>query len=505
MKKLICLVLTLIMILSALTFTVYADNNSSSEPITGDVGGDLTVSITDATLVQLYLAQNGELSLAQKVSADTNGDAEVTILDATIIQLYLVSLIDTFAGDSDSVPLSDSIGRINTLHNIMLYEELPYDTYTLKYEDENGVLATCADICTIEISDTTDIPSYSDLIKENVAPINATKIGVYNSSSERMGSISLPSGFAPILSEKLYSFGAISDTHLGQSPTSKNDYYSTSTEDFIRAMTYFSQEENIDFIAHCGDITVYSTEEELQLYNSLVNEYAGGLTLHVAAGNHEEYLYNSSDYLEEYMGNLLYYSFTHNDDVYIFVGIMSSHEDRLFLDGELQWLYETLEENRNKRCFVFQHILTKEGSGDALNLLSSCKLKEYKTSIAFKNLMSHYENAIHFHGHSHMAFELQQYSETANYDNVFGSHSVHIPSLSVPRGVSDEGKLKTMFEKSEGYVVDVYENGIYLRGRDFVNNQDVPISQYYLDTTLKTIEENTFVDTTGLIDTSTTQ
>ena len=505
MKKLLCLVLTFIIVLSALSFAVSAEENSNGELLTGDVNNDIIVSISDATLVQLYLVGSEELSLAQKVSADTDGDTEVTILDATTVQLYLASRISSFSGDSDSTALTDSIGRMNALHNIVLYEELENDTYTLKYENENGILKDCADICTITVDDTTEIPSYSDLIPENVAPLNATKIGVYNSLLQRMGSITFPLSFSPALTEKLYSFGAISDSHLGQSPTSKNDYYSTSTEDFIRAMTYFSNDEDLDFIAHCGDITVYSTEEELQLYNSLVNDYAGGLTLHAAAGNHEEYLYISSDYLEEYMGNPLYYYFTHGDDVYIIVGIMSSHEDRLFMEGELQWLYEVLEKNRNKRCFVFQHILTEEGSGDAVDLLTTCKLSEYKTSLAFKNLMSHYQNAIHFHGHSHMSFELQQYSETANYDNVFGSHSVHIPSLSVPRGLSDDGTLKTMFEKSEGYVVDVYESGIYLRGRDFVNNQSMPIAQYYLDTTLKTIEENTFVDTTGLIDTTTTQ
>ncbi len=505
MKKLLCLVLTFIIALSALSFAVSAKETLNGELITGDVNSDLVVSIGDATSVQMYLADSIDLSLAQKVSADTDGDAEVSILDATTIQLFLVSRINSFMGDSDSTALADSVGRINALHNIMLFEELENDTYTLKYENENGVLENCAAVCTIDVSDTTVIPSYCDFIPENVAPVNATKIGVYNSLSQRMGSIAFPSSFAPALTEKLYSFGAISDTHLGQNPTSKNDYYTTSTEDFARAMTFFSSEESVDFIAHCGDITVYSTEEELQHYNSLVDEFAGGLAVHIAAGNHEEYLYNSSNYLEEYTGNPLYYSFTHNDDVYIFVGIMSSHEDRLFYEGELQWLYETLEENRNKRCFVFQHILTEEGSGDAVDLLTTCKLKNYKTSIAFKNLLSHYQNAIHFHGHSHMGFELQQYSEIANYDNVFGNHSVHVPSLSVPRGLSDEGTLKTMFEKSEGYVVDVYKNGIYLRGRDFVNNQSMPIAQYYLDTTIKYIEEDTFVDTTGLIDTTTTK
>ncbi len=505
MKKLICLVLVLLITLNTLIIVASAENAAQTRIACGNVNNDDVISISDATLVQLYLADNCELSLQQRVSADTDGDACVTILDATYIQLLIAKRIDTFAGDSDATSLPDSVGFINNERNIVIYTELLSDTYTLKYEDENGIISSYSDVCQIEVNDSVEIAAYTALIKQNVAPLCATKIGVYNSSDERVGSVTFPSDFTVSQEDKLYSFGAISDTHLGQSPTSKNDYYTTSTDDFITAMKYYTEVSDVDFIAHCGDVTVYSTEEELQLYNSLVSEYCSNIDIPVAAGNHEEYLYNSSDYLESYTGNPLYYSFTHNNDVYIIVGIMSSHEDRLFAEGELQWLYETLEENRNKRCFVFQHIPSKEGSGDALNLLTTCKLDQYRTSLAFKNLLSHYSNAIHFHGHTHMGFELQQYSEDANYDNVLGYHSVHIPSLAVPRGLNEEGKLKTMFDKSQGYVVDVYENGICLKGRDFVNGQFMPIAQYYLDTTIKEIEKNTFVDTTGLIDTSTTK
>ena len=52
---------------------------------------------------------------------------------------------------------------------------------------------------------------------------------------------------------------------------------------------------------------------------------------------------------------------------------------------------------------------------------------------------------------------------------------------------------------SQGCVVDVYENHIILRGRDFVANKFLPIATYCLDTTLQTIEANTFTDSTGMI------
>ena len=36
-------------------------------------------------------------------------------------------------------------------------------------------------------------------------------------------------------------------------------------------------------------------------------------------------------------------------------------------------------------------------------------------------------------------------------------------------------------EGSQGYLIEVYNNGIYLKGYDFVSNKYVAIAQYFLD------------------------
>ena len=97
--------------------------------------------------------------------------------------------------------------------------------------------------------------------------------------------------------------------------------------------------------------------------------------------------------------------------------------------------------------------------------------------------MQQYKNTVFFHGHSHMKFELQQEDEKANYSEAFGYRSIHIPSLAVPRDIVD-GALTNIYADSEGYVVDVYEHGIHLRGRDFVKGEFLPIASYWIDTTL---------------------
>ena len=72
----------------------------------------------------------------------------------------------------------------------------------------------------------------------------------------------------------------------------------------------------------------------------------------------------------------------------------------------------------------------------------------------------------------------------ANIDNIFGCWSVHVPSITVPRGPAsptDPTRVE-LYAESEGYVVDVYENGIHLRGRDFIKGEFLPIASYWLQT-----------------------
>lgn len=63
------------------------------DQIIGDVNGDDSVTVQDATVIQKYLAGLVTLSDEQLALADTNGDGNVTILDATAIQKYIAVLV----------------------------------------------------------------------------------------------------------------------------------------------------------------------------------------------------------------------------------------------------------------------------------------------------------------------------------------------------------------------------------------------------------------------------
>ena len=112
--------------------------------------------------------------------------------------------------------------------------------------------------------------------------------------------------------------------------------------------------------------------------------------------------------------------------------------------------------------------------------------------------MEHYKNVVWFHGHSHMDFDSQEDCQYANYDRMFGCHSVHIPSLAHPRDYKENAYVN-VYSESEGYVVDVYENHIVLRGRDFASDKFLPIATYCIGTEVQNIPAGTYTDSTGTI------
>lgn len=323
---------------------------------------------------------------------------------------------------------------------------------------------------------------YNDFIPQNTAPVGTKRIGIYTQSGVRAGSIS-PGNLLKDKGSKLYSFGALSDVHM---------QYETAAADFQAALTYLNEEA--DFVCVCGDLTTSGTAEELAAYRQHVDQYAK-IPVFTIAGNHEGRNPDLLSILETYTGQPLYYSFTYGNDVFIMVGVKRDTQGELFEEGELLWLYETLEANRNKRCFVFQHVFPKT---NALGLYNNGIWGGAEATV-FEKLMAHYPNVILFHGHSHLRFDLQgKYGDKANYDQDLGCHSIHISSISSPR---DANSTNTgwvhVFADSEGYVVDVYPQGIHLRGRDFVRGTFLPIASYWLETPLKTVEAGTYAEIIG--------
>lgn len=331
---------------------------------------------------------------------------------------------------------------------------------------------------------------YAGLIPQNTAPNGVKHIGVYDAHGVLVGKIKVASLGLPDIGNKLYSFGAVADIHL-QADTAQSD--------FQKALTFFNEVENVDFICVCGDLSNSGLTSEHQPYKTIVNTYSPNTPVYECTGNHDVASVADGT-IGAITGNPLYYTFTKGNDLFVMFGMhgWSSYTGEIFTTEQLQWLHNTLEANRNKRCFVFQHCFRSDGSGKPYPGSPTGDLLNSEKGNVFKSLMEHYKNVVWFHGHSHMDFDSQEDCQYANYDRMFGCHSVHIPSLAHPRDYKENAYVN-VYSESEGYVVDVYENHIVLRGRDFASDKFLPIATYCIGTEVQNIPAGTYTDSTGTI------
>lgn len=356
-------------------------------------------------------------------------------------------------------------------------------------------------------------------IPENVIPNGY--IDVYNGAA-LVGRVKAGPLRPPELGAKLYSFGALADVHVTHSALAMSK--------FGKALEYFNSKEHVAFTCIAGDLISSGTEKQFKSYVEARDTYSPDAEVYECMGNHDVESATVAPFLTRestrpYIGRDLYYSWTQGDDLFVMFGMSGwpGKTGTIFTAESLQWLYELLEGNRNRRVFLFEHcpsmvvsgglIVANDGSGNLSNTSSSGAvvgwpaptgnlLNQGDTGLSFRNLMTHYRNVVWIHGHSHMEFQYQEKCSHLNYDRKFGCHSIHIPSLAEGRELNEAGTgfVYTTAESS-GYVVDVYANHIVLRGRDFAGEKFVPIATFCLDTTPQAVAAGTFSDSTGVIKT----
>jgi predicted phosphodiesterase len=343
---------------------------------------------------------------------------------------------------------------------------------------------------------------YKHFIPKNTAPKGATKIGVYDANGKRILSIPL-GGLTPPDSEKLYSFGILSDLHISHNvnvawqPIPK----------FDNALTLFESKGCVMCIA-CGDLTntgfyrrtdesdastAYLDETQFVKYKEVCDKHT--IPVYELCGNHESYygmpITNNLSKLGTYTGkNVLSYSVTQGNDLFILCG--QPKDAWVMSDEDFEWLSETLEANKNKRCFVFVHShIDDNAEGGVEDSGNPCYARENSIfgywgatkRTNFIDLMRQYPNTILFHGHTHIKFEAQEFDADANYTEENGFKSVHVPSSGSPRTlVSADGTWTAAESESQGYIVDVYADYIVLNGMDLVNGEYVPLGVYKIDT-----------------------
>lgn len=350
--------------------------------------------------------------------------------------------------------------------------------YTLKYVNADGEpLADYADICTITID---EMATYEGLIDANVAPYSADAIGIFDDAGVKVGSISI-NGIKADNAGLLYSVGMLSDVHLGSE---------TASDDFINALNFFgSTDVNAEFTCICGDISENGKETEFASYQTIVAANSSK-PVYTTTGNHDCQSSGIDEALwRQYTGNGLTFEVTKGSDHFLFLGMSTGNFTSAYLESNIKWLENKLEEYRNERCFVITHMFFPDRAGNMnevypdYNWLSGTQLNSLQA------MRDRYKNTIWFSGHSHWKWALQQYDDNANVcRNPESGWSVHIPSCAKPID-SDGASREDRIAQSEGAVINVYENHIDIIGVDFITGKYLPIATYRLDTTLQEVEE----------------
>lgn len=319
-------------------------------------------------------------------------------------------------------------------------------------------------------------------------------IEVYN-GTEKVGRIKASALKMPDLGSKLYSFGALSDVHV--------TYGDLARTRFINAIKFFTDEEKVAFTCIAGDLTSSGTADQFRSYIAATEEAKNACSrtavIHDTTGNHDveqgnatvDFLKAYADEKEPYASRKLYYSFMQGDDLFIMFGMTGwpgkNGNSILFSDESMEWLENLLNANKNRRIFLFQHCpyftstngIVKDGIGAIVGLPPPTGGYISSRSHPFMQLLNANPNVIFFHGHTHMPFYRQTDYSGLNYAPDLG---VHIPSSATGRIQNADGGWANNDAESWGYVVDVYENHIVLKGRDFVNEKFVPIGTFCIET-----------------------
>ena len=354
--------------------------------------------------------------------------------------------------------------------------------------------------------------NFTDLIKNNVAPYSASKIGVYGSDGSRVGEIPL-GAFKPNYGERLYRFGLLSDVHNEDSQSTEN------AQDFINALTELNNKESIEFICITGDLTQYSYNTgniatEMTLYQNNLNAAGVNKPVYVTTGNHDCPGSTDVDYTTFYQkaglsdiapssGATASYEVTKTHttsggttvtDHFLFL-TMRRYEftSSTYYDADITWLGNKLEAYKNDRCFVFTHMFFPDYAGNLNRIYPSGNWLSGPQLTSLKNLIDSYPRSYWFSGHSHWKWYLQKYQDKANIYPTSNSGrttgwAVHIPSCASPID-SDGSSRVSMPLQSEGGVVDVYEDYVDIRGIEFkgpgdsnYNMKYIPVAQYRLYT-----------------------
>ena len=276
------------------------------------------------------------------------------------------------------------------------------------------------------------------------------------------GAAAAPSQEQPIKSEDAnMSFVAIADSQVSTYLFSRYKVFEPAAKDIVNNSGSF------DALAFVGDIAENGLAEEYQL----VYDGIGGADCRfiTATGNHDIRLRSyrqSSERFAAFTNALngddamkeMHYTQVINGYKFIVLGSDRTEFEEAYLSPEqLAWLDSELAAQGGKPVFVLCHqpLAYTHGLPDTWNSPIESAGSVGKQSDELKSILGKYENVFLISGHLHTGFGKFTYQE------IDGFHSINLPSFCI------ENKDGDYNDAGIGYVVEVYDDEVVFRARDF--------------------------------------
>ena len=334
------------------------------------------------------------------------------------------------------------------------------------------------------------IPEGADRIRVYLAPRGTNDL--YSVYKEAM----LPAGEAfEINDEPNHVFAVVSDTHVD---ADANSTYNTRFENMLRDVS--TNIEGVEGIFINGDminskngssVGIDVPTADFAKLQQIKNSVCPNMPIYMAIGNHDLWPvgFNGSVSLDQ-MEQLIcqntvlpdgshpssfFYDFWIDNNHFIFVGDSGRDGNYVWLNADaLQWLDNTIKAGyeEGKNTFVFLHqgmpntvcgTITDLGQGEGL----------IDNAYEVRQVLKKYPDAVMFSSHTHYVLDSvgNAYSGDPNYPTVFNTSSVANPY---------SARLGSTISASEGYIMEIYDDYILLRGRDFSTGLWKPSSQYVI-------------------------
>lgn len=364
--------------------------------------------------------------------------------------------------------------------------------------DQNGILGDYTYIGYGEYDQTTGKYTYVPTIG-NLIPAEATRLyacGVQGTSYEvESGTAKLSEEFAycdlnaekHTLGKRLYSFDVISDLHVSE------NYDSNNGKNVLAAFTDIQNRRasSIGVFTAGDNVNLGKPEEYAVLAKYISDTGLSDMPFYYTVGNHEfyyeqtegaasgEFFDNNWKRFREFAGwkeNEFYRYAVIDGDYFIFMGEEArgtfdaadnkqGTADGYFSEAQREWLRGLLSKtaSENANAFVFMH---QSIDNTVAGSFAGQNWSGINDDDKMQAILESYPNTVLFTGHSHWSL----HSKTP-FVNGGTSGASYVNTASCGYLWSDANKG---VPGSEGLTVEVYENDIVIRGRDFTNRKWVP-------------------------------